>query len=172
MMEPFFRLIEMKYNYIKRADKHYHDSLLRRTLTIWSNETRERISVKVDLATGVYGRNLMWYAFRDWREFAKNEAKKYQVATDFYDLRLQVKCLRIWNEMTIESRVKYLDDEELAREHYRKRLRVKFFARWKDYPIISRRLKEKEKRKDKWRELVQRVIPDFDPKQRGVAIED
>ncbi|XP_012252612.2 calponin homology domain-containing protein DDB_G0272472 [Athalia rosae] len=172
MMEPFFRLIEMKYNYIKTADEHYHSTLLRRTLATWAKESRDRIAVKVELASTVYRRNLLWYLFRDWREFARGEAKKMQVATDFYDMRLQEKCLRMWNERSVRSKIQFLDDEQAAREHYIKRLRTKFFARWKDFPKISRQIKEREKRKDKWRELVQRVIPDFDPKQRGVAIED
>ncbi|XP_046739132.1 trichohyalin [Diprion similis] len=172
MMEPFFRLIDTKYNYIKIADDHYHGSLLRRTLGIWLKETHERISVKMDLASAVYNRNILWYAFRDWRDFARSEAKKMQVATDFHAMRLQEKCLRVWNAKTVESKIQTLNDEQLAREHYRKRLRAKYFAKWKDYPTIARDIKEKEKRKDKWRELVQRVIPDFDPKQRGVAIED
>ncbi|XP_068990667.1 coiled-coil domain-containing protein 191 isoform X2 [Neodiprion pinetum] len=172
MMEPFFRLIDTKYNYIKIADDHYQGSLLRRTLGIWLKETHERISVKMDLASAVYNRNILWYVFRDWRDFTRSEAKKMQVATDFHDMRLQEKCLRAWNAKTVESKVQTLNDEQLAREHYGKRLRAKYFARWKDYPTIAWDMKEKEKRKDKWRELVQRVIPDFDPKQRGVAIED
>jgi len=43
---------------------------------------------------------------------------------------------------------------------------------WKKYPEIAPVIMERKRIRNMWREIVQEVIPDFDPRQRGVILED
>ena len=115
---------------------------------------------------------MLWAAFSDWRKYTSEERQKYHVASDFYDMKVQAKILKTWWLRTFEIKALNKEKEEIARDHYEWRLKMRFFSLWKRFPEISAEVKESERQKEEWRELVQRVIPDFDPKQRGVAIDD
>ena len=138
----------------------------------WRAKTDEQIKIKEELAISVYQRNLIWYSFSDWRQYTLKERQKYQVASDFYDMKVQAKILKIWRIRTLEMKVLEEEKEQIARDHYERKLKMKFFYFWRRFPEISEEVKESEKQRREWRELVQRVIPDFDPRQRGVAIDD
>ncbi|KAK2579127.1 hypothetical protein KPH14_001297 [Odynerus spinipes] len=166
------KLIEMRNDFVQKVDDRYKNSLLLRTFTAWRRETQRQYQVKLELATSVYDRNLLWYAFKDWKDMAKEENRKNQVAKDFYDMKLQEKCFRAFGTIIMELKSKRLKDEQTAQEHYEYKLKSKYFNKWKKYPEIAEMVKESEKQRKKWREIVQEIVPDFDPKERGVALED
>jgi len=172
IMEPFIALVEMKNNSISKAEDHYKRRLLRKTFVRWKMETKHQSQIKIELAIMLYNRNLLWYALREWQEMLKETRRKEQVAIDFSDMRLQNKCFTLWKIKTIEYKTERLKSERLASKHYEERLKSKYFNMWKRYPKIVPDIKESERIKDTWREIVQEIIPDFDPRQRGVILED
>ncbi|XP_012285671.1 caldesmon isoform X2 [Orussus abietinus] len=171
IMDPLILLIEMKYDYIKKAQKCYTQILLRRVFKAWHAETLRQGRIKMELVITVHERNMLWHALIHWRKLTKLETQKYQTAIDFHDMRVMVRCMKVWYNRTLESKMEELKKQRLAEEKYEQTLKQKYFKMLKKYLQIAGEIEESERRRDKWRELVQRVVPDFDPKQRGVAID-
>nr|XP_012222305.1 PREDICTED: trichohyalin [Linepithema humile] len=172
IMEPFIALVETKNNRMNKAENHYRRCLLRKVFMRWRMETECQTQIKTELAISLYNRNLLWHALQTWKEFAKEERRKEQVAKDFSDMKLQNKCFKLWKIKTMEYKAERLKNERLALEHYEEKLKIKYFNMWKKYPKIVPQIMESERMRNTWREIVQEVIPDFDPKQRGVILED
>lgn len=172
VMEPFIALIEMKNNYINKAEDHYKRCLLQKAFVRWKIETERQSQIKTELAISLYNRNLLWYMLQKWKEMAREERQKKQVAKDFSDMKLQNKCFKLWKIKTVEYKAERLRTERLALEHYEEKLKTRYFNMWKRYPKIVPDILESERIKNTWREIVQEVVPDFNPKQRGVILED
>ncbi|XP_029680501.1 trichohyalin [Formica exsecta] len=172
IMEPFIALIEMKNNYINKAEDHYKRCLLQKAFVRWKIETERQSQIKTELAISLYNRNLLWYMLQKWKEMAREERQKKQVAKDFSDMKLQNKCFKLWKIKTVEYKAERLRTERLALEHYKEKLKTRYFNMWKRYPKIVPDILESERIKNTWREIVQEVVPDFDPRQRGVILED
>ncbi|KAL2741396.1 golgin subfamily A member 6-like protein 1 [Vespula maculifrons] len=169
---PFKKLIEIRNNNIQKANDHYKKLLLLQTFTVWKRRTKEQYEVKLELAISLYDRNLLWYTFKHWTNMVKEQSTKHQVAKDFYDMKLQEKCFLALRSIVNELKLEYLKNVQMAQEHYDSKLMNKYFNKWRDYPTIAEMIKESEKQRNKWREIVQKIVPDFDPKERGVALED
>lgn len=172
IMQPFVALVERKTNYMSKANDHYERCLLRKAIISWKMETEYQSQIKIGLAMALYNRNILWCILQRWREFVKEEKRKEQVAMDFSDMKLQNKCFKLWKIRTVEYKTERLKNERLASEYYEEKLKIKCFYMWKRYPKIVPDIVESERVKNSWREIVQEVVPDFDPRQRGVLIED
>ncbi|XP_012062871.1 PREDICTED: trichohyalin [Atta cephalotes] len=165
-------LIEKKNNDMKKADDYYKRCLLRKIFMMWRMETERQNNVKFELATSLYNRNLLRYGLQKWKEILKEERRKDQVARDFCDMRLQNKYFKMWKIKMIECKVEELKREHLALQYYEKKLKIKYFNIWKRYPEMIPVILERKRLRNMWREIVQEIIPDFDPRQRGVILED
>ena len=172
VMDPFSMLIDLKHNHMKIATDHYDKTLLRKVIDAWQTETDNQRAIKLELSISIWRRNILWNTFRNWRDAAKSERKNNQVAADYYDMKIQERCLRTWCRRTVEAKIQDLENDQLANSHFEARLMIVCFKNWRKYVDIADEVKESDRRKDQWRELVQRVVPDFDPKQRGVIIDD
>jgi len=165
-------LVEKKNNDMKKAKDYYERCLLQKVFLMWKMETDRQNKIKSELAISFYNRNLSQYALQKWKELVEDQRRKDQVARDFCDLRLQNKYLKIWRIKAVEHKVEQLKSERLALKHYEEKLKIKYFNMWKRYPEIVPVLMERKQMRNMWREIVQEVIPDFDPRQRGVILED
>lgn len=165
-------LVEKKNNDIKKAKDYYKRCLLQKVFLMWKMETDRQNKIKSELAISLYNRNLSQYAVQKWKELVEDQRRKDQVARDFCDLRLQNKYLKIWRIKAVQHKVEQLKSERLALQHYEEKLKIKYFNMWKRYPEIVPVLMERKRMRNMWREIVQEVIPDFDPRQRGVILED
>lgn len=182
MAEAFYRkyllrryitaLVEKRNNDMRKADDYYKRCLLQKVLVMWRMETERRGKIKSELATTLYNRNLLRYALQKWKDVVREERRKGQVARDFCDMRLQNKYFKMWKLKVMEYKVEQLKRERLALQHYEERLKIKYFNMWKRYPEMVPVIMERKRMRDMWREIVQEVIPDFDPRQRGVILED
>lgn len=172
IMQPFVALVERKTNYISKANDHYERRLLGKAFTAWRTETEHQSQMRMELAVSLYNRNISWCMLQQWREFAREEKRKEQVARDFSDMRLQNKCFKVWKIRAVEYKAERLKNERLASGYYEEKLKIKYFYMWKRYPKIVPDIAESERVRNSWREIVQEVVPDFDPRQRGVLVED
>lgn len=168
IMEPFVALVEMKNRYMTKAKDHYERYLLQRTFAGWKTETKYQIQIKTKLAISLYNRNLSWYTLRKWKGEVKEERRKEQVAKDFSDMNLQNKYYELWKIKTVEYQAERMKKERSALKHNEERLKIKYFNMWKKYSQIIPNIIESERIKNMWREIVQEVVPDFDPRQRDV----
>lgn len=151
---------------------HHNEKLYKKVFFAWKLEIDQQHEIKEELAISIHERNLICSSFFNWRNYTFEERRKYYVASDFHDLKVQTKIFKIWFTQTLESKILHKENEQIARDHCEMKLKKKFFHLWIRYPEISEEIKESERQKKEWRKLIQRVIPDFDPKHRGVAIDD
>lgn len=182
MAEAFYRkyllrrciiaLIEKKNNDMKKAKDYYKRRLLEKVFVMWKLETERQNKIKSELAISLYNRNLSQYVLQKWKGVMKEERRKDQVARDFSDMRLQNKYFKVWKIKAMKYKVEQLKSERLALKYYEEKLKIKYFNMWKRYPEIVPVIMERKRIRNMWREIVQEVIPDFDPRQRGVILED
>lgn len=182
MAEAFYRkyllrrciiaLVKKKNNDMKKAEDYYKRCLLQKVFMRWKMEMERQNKIKFELAISLYNRNLSRYVLQKWKKMVKEERRKNQVAKDFFDMSLQNKCFKVWKIKTVEYKIELLKSEHLALEHYKEKLKIKYFNMWKRYPEIVPIIRERKRIRNMWREIVQEVIPDFDPRQRGVILED
>lgn len=182
MAEAFYRkyllrrciiaLVKKKNNNMKKAENHYKRCLLQKVFMRWKMETERQNKIKFELAISLYKRNLLRYVLQKWKKMVKEERRKDQVARDFFDMKLQNKYFKVWKIKIMEYKIERLKSERLALEHYKEKLKIKYFNMWKRYPEIVPIIRERKRIRNMWREIVQEVIPDFDPRQRGVILED
>ena len=160
-VEPFSTLVEEKYNRLKTADQHYGETLLFKIFGAWKKEWINQQNSKMQLANKLYRYNLLWYAFIDWKNLALDIKQKFQIAKDFYKQKLQTKYLKAWYFLIMELKIVSQEKELIAMKHHEKHLKTIYFNTWKKYMTIADDIEEREQRRDEWRDLIKKFIPDF-----------
>ncbi|XP_060821733.1 trichohyalin-like [Bombus pascuorum] len=172
IVKPFVMLIkELRIN-TKKAEDYYRTKLTKKIFTIWKKEVEIQYEIKTEIAESSYRTILMSRIFKEWKQQVRELNLKYQVAVDFYDMKLLDKYFNLWRVTTFELIAKSEEKTKLVIKIYENKLKVKYFGIWKRYLVIAIDIEKSEKRKNELRQLVQEVIPDFDPIQRDVALED
>lgn len=172
IFQPLRKLLQMKHNFHLNAVNHFNKKLVKNSFTTWKLNTQQQYAVKEELAISIYERNLLISSFGIWREFTKNERQKYHTASDFYDLKIQSKIFQLFHKFTIESSAIKKKNEQIAYNHLNSKLKEKYFYLWIKFLQISDVIKESDKQKQEWREIIQKVIPDFQPKHQDNGRED
>ncbi|XP_043265345.1 trichohyalin isoform X2 [Colletes gigas] len=172
VIEPLIILVEEKKSNIKKVDNHYRKNLIRKVFIARKGNTETRSTIIIETAEVYYNRSLIRKVFENWKKMAKETRLNYQVAIDFCNMKLLDRYFKSWKIIAFELKIQYEKKKKLAINHYELNLKTRYFHTWKKYLVIAVHIKESEKRKNELRQLVQTVIPDFDPKQRGVALED
>ncbi|XP_076297639.1 uncharacterized protein LOC143217344 [Lasioglossum baleicum] len=172
LIDPLTSLVEQKKSNARKADDWYRRSLIGRTFVVWRTVTETERETRIAIAESFYQRSLVMSAFGEWKRMAKEVNSKHQVATDFCDMKLLDRYFGSWRTVTLELKAERKRNEELADGHCEQRLKARYFHTWRKYLAIAADIAETEKRKEELRQLVQTVIPDFDPRLRNVALED
>ncbi|XP_076766117.1 uncharacterized protein LOC143432976 [Xylocopa sonorina] len=172
IMKPFTMLIKEKQNNIRKANDYYKEKLLKRLFAVWRKEAKIQYEIKVEIAETFYNENLVTKIVKEWKQMVKEASSKYQVATDYHNMKLANKYFKLWQIITLELKTEYEKKKMLVDDIYRTKLKVRYLGIWKKYLTIIANIKESEERKNNLRKLVQKVIPDFDPIQRGVALDN
>ncbi|XP_063995936.1 coiled-coil domain-containing protein 191 [Diachasmimorpha longicaudata] len=169
---PLLRIIEEAKRYQEMADEHYSITLLKKTFTIWKKNTRDAIDLKLERCTEVYDMNILLRFFCEWASLAQKNINKYKIAWNFYTSRLRAKYFRVWYTEVLEMRLKALGTLQFVMNHYDEKIKLKYFRMWQRYTKLSDDMNESDRQKEKWRALVQHVVPNFCPKYRGVIRDD
>ncbi|XP_015113982.1 meiosis-specific nuclear structural protein 1 [Diachasma alloeum] len=172
ILSPFVRLIEEGKHHLEIADDHYSMTLSNKTFTIWKKYTREATDLKLERCTEICNTNILVRFFCEWMSLAKENIKKYKSAWNFYTSRLRGKYLRAWYAEVLEMRLRTLETLQFAMNHYDEKIKLKYLRIWQTYTKISDDVNESDRQKEKWRALVQHVVPNFCPKYRGVIRDD
>ncbi|XP_033336912.2 uncharacterized protein LOC117226558 [Megalopta genalis] len=172
LIDPLSTLVEQKKSNAKKADDWYRCNLVRRMFVLWKTETETVCETRIAIAESFYHRSLMISAFGEWKRMAKEVNSKHQVAVDFCDMKMLDRYFGSWRTVILELKAEHKRNEELADSCYEQKLKARHFSMWRKYLTIAVDIAESEKRKEELRQLVQIVIPDFDPRLRGVALED
>ncbi|XP_076655615.1 uncharacterized protein LOC143360546 [Halictus rubicundus] len=172
LIDPLTSLVEQKKSNARKADDWYRRSLIGRMFVVWRTVTGTERETRIAIAESFYQRSLIASAFGEWKRMAKEVNSKHQVATDFCDMKMLDGYFASWRTVTSVLKAERKRKEELADGHWEQRLKATYFYTWRKYLAIAADIAETEKRKDELRQLVQTVIPDFDPRLRNVALED
>ncbi|XP_069691831.1 coiled-coil domain-containing protein 191 isoform X2 [Periplaneta americana] len=86
-----------------------------------------------------------------------------QVASDFYDLRLQERVFTHWVRAVCMERVETLHKQKKAATHYNRKLLEHTWKCWQNLSKVLHMEREREQRKQIWRMKVEEVLPDFKP---------
>uniref|UniRef100_A0A6V7KMR1 Sfi1 spindle body domain-containing protein n=1 Tax=Bracon brevicornis TaxID=1563983 RepID=A0A6V7KMR1_9HYME len=171
IIKPLTRMVEEKYHYLDIADDHYKRSVMKKSITTWQSYAQNTIDRRLKLCISVYNKKILNASFTKWMNYTNERIEIYEEICKYYTKHLQTKCFTFWHDRVHDIKFKYLEDEQWAMNYYRDKLSAKFFKYWRKYVEISDEIKESERRKDKWRSLVQQVIPDFCPGYRGVLLD-
>lgn len=169
-LEPLGNLVEQRHNYLQTADQHYGSTLLVKIFSAWKSDYFDQRAVKLQLAAKLYQRNLLWYSFDDWRNYALDMKQKYQVAVDFCEMKLQSRFIRAWYQLHCRVKEEEHRKEVKAQRHYDRRLKEMFFGIWKQYMEIADDVNQRENRRDEWRDLIKKFIPNDIPKWKNVTL--
>ncbi|XP_058802333.1 trichohyalin [Phymastichus coffea] len=169
-LEPLGSFVEQKRNYLQTADQHYGLTLMVKIFAAWKTEYLDQRAEKLRLAAKFYQRNLLWYSFHDWKHFALDMKQKYQVAVDFCEMKLQSKCIRAWFTLHLRIKGEEQQKEMKAKRHHDRRLKEMFFSTWRQYMEIADDVNERERRRDEWRDLIKKFIPNDTPKWKNVTL--
>lgn len=159
-VDPLTRLVEEKYKCLKRADEHYEETLLVKIFSAWNKEYLDQRKVKLQLANKLYRHNLLWYVFDNWKSITLEMKEKSQLAATFYDERLQRKYVKAWSRSFLKMKAIICEQEVKAVKHYEKHVKRIYFDLWKRYIALADNIKQKEERRDEWRDLIRKFIPD------------
>lgn len=168
---PFKFVLRLKKDDFDRATNFYNNSLLSRYFCSWKKVAKTTSELRISSATFFADKKLLSKVFVCFRTSLLETRNNFQVAQDFSEIKLLIRTLESWKSYVVEEKEKNVEREKMALEHDKKRILKLSFCRWFRYLEIAEELRESERRKDELRALVQQVIPDFDPKRRGVAID-
>ncbi|KDR24176.1 coiled-coil domain-containing protein 191 [Zootermopsis nevadensis] len=163
VMFSFKQVVALNRKLMDIAKKYYKNHLLRNYFQTWREHTQSAINLKMCKATACYNTVLVKKAFRGLFQVYSESVTKNQVATDFYDLRLQEHSFIGWHHIACTEHVITVNKQELAAVHYNRKLLTRCFKRWQQLPSMMELEREKEQRKEIWRKKVQEFLPDFKP---------
>jgi hypothetical protein len=169
IVKPLTILVEEKNQRLEWAYGHYEGTLLAKVFIAWKKEWIDRQNDKLKLAKKCYRHNLLWDAFKDWRSLALDMQHKCQVALDFYDMKLQAKCFKAWHLLYYKISLIMHKKEAQAIKHSGRRVKRIYFNLWKKYILIADDIKDREKRRDEWRKLIRKFVPQS-PQQRNASL--
>ncbi|KAJ8928029.1 hypothetical protein NQ314_019440 [Rhamnusium bicolor] len=86
-----------------------------------------------------------------------------QVAEDFFDFRLTSNTFIHWHRYMCTQIILQHKQIKIADIHYNRRMLFHYFYLWRSLPAVIQLEKAKELKKQKWREKVWEILPDYKP---------
>ncbi|XP_008558457.1 coiled-coil domain-containing protein 191 [Microplitis demolitor] len=171
IMRPLIYFIQSVRNDMIKAKIHYHKSILRKVFLKWKTETEREIEIKTEVYVDIYHRNLTWRIFENWLKLTRDNKNKYKIAVEHYNNRLKKHYYDKWLAYTLSMKIIDNNNQQVAINFYNEKVKYNYFNMWKKYLRVLDKVEESDKQKNKLRQLVQSVIPDFAPQHRGVIID-
>ncbi|KAL3268920.1 hypothetical protein HHI36_008007 [Cryptolaemus montrouzieri] len=147
------------------CEEHYKKNILKKSFKALLGIVQIKYSIKYNVADKFYKRSMLKKAIIGFRQNRLERMRSMQIAEDYYDFRLQCKVVDHWTSyihraVIIES----IKMQQAIYQHQRKLLFQSFFQ-WKSLPTVLKLEKAKEERKQKWRQKVWEILPDFKPSE-------
>lgn len=165
VVKPLLSLVEQSKERLRKASLRYNEVLLTKIFSAWKSEWMEQQLAKHQLASKFYRRNLLWYAFDDWKTFTVDMRQKYRVAVDFYELKVMARGIKIWHAWCAEIKATNREKEIQSIKFNERYLKNIYFKIWKEYMLLDDTIKEREQRRDEWRNLIRKFTSNF-PKEK------
>lgn len=143
--------------------KFYRHWLLKKFFRVLLNLVEKKYAYKFSIAKSFYNFKVLQKAMEALKKNTLESMRSMQVAEDYYDFRLQNKIFEVWHRYVCTEYILQDMKYKKAIFHYSKRLLFYYFFQWKSLPHVNRLEKAKEERKQKWRQKVLEILPDYSP---------
>ncbi|XP_052560949.1 coiled-coil domain-containing protein 191 isoform X2 [Tympanuchus pallidicinctus] len=160
-MVPWKKLREQAMESMMVAQRHYCSSLQRKCLMNWFQHTQERLMEKVSRAEGFFSHTLIRWCFRNWLKYKDYFSTLEKKASAFHAVCLKRKSFWAWFDLVMEEKSTLKEKLKIATEHCNKRLMLDAFKAWRQYPLLMKKEREREERRNQLRRRVAEILPDF-----------
>ncbi|XP_054243136.1 coiled-coil domain-containing protein 191 [Indicator indicator] len=158
---PWKKLREQAKENLVVAQRHHCLGLQRKYLMTWLQDTQENLMKKMSWAEDFYSHTLLRRCFRNWLKY-----KDYLSALEEKVNALHAACLTrkyfwAWFDLVMEEKATLWEKLKTATEHSNKRLMLNALKAWRQYPLLMKKEKEREERRNQLRRRVAEILPNF-----------
>ncbi|XP_069723634.1 coiled-coil domain-containing protein 191 [Phaenicophaeus curvirostris] len=160
-MVPWKRLREQAKENLLVAQRHHCLGLQRKCLVMWLQYTQDSLMEKESQAEDFYSRTLLRRGFRNWLKYMDYLSALEERVRTLHATCLMRKYIRAWFDLVMEEKRMLLEKLKVASEHSKKRLLLNAFKAWRQYPLLMKKEREREERRNKLRRRVAEILPNF-----------
>ncbi|XP_051634888.1 coiled-coil domain-containing protein 191 [Manacus candei] len=158
---PWKRLREQAKEKLVVAQRHHCLGLQRKCLMTWLQDTQQSLMEKMSQAEDFYSHMLLRWGFRNWIKYKDYLSTQEERASTFHAACLMRKYLRAWLDLIMEEKRTLWEKLKIATEHSNKRLILNAFKAWRQYPLLMKKEREREERRNQLRRRVAEILPNF-----------
>ncbi|NXA74289.1 CC191 protein, partial [Thryothorus ludovicianus] len=158
---PWKRLREQAKENLVVAQRHHSLGLQRKCLMAWLQDAQQSLSEKMSRAEDFYSHMLLRWGFRNWLKYKDYLSTQEERASAFHTVCLMRKCFWAWFDHIMEEKRALWERLKVATEHSNKRLTLSAFKAWRQYPLLMKKEREREERRNQLRRRVAEILPNF-----------
>ncbi|KAM6099347.1 coiled-coil domain-containing protein 191 [Theristicus caerulescens] len=160
-MVPWKRLKEQAKENLVVAERHHRLGLQRKCLMSWLQHTQGSLTEKVSRAEDFYSRTLLRRGFRNWLKYKDYLSTLEEGVSTLHAACLMRRYFSAWFDWITEEKSTLQEKLKIATEHSNKRLTLNALKAWRQYPLLMKREREREERRNQLRRRVAEILPDF-----------
>ncbi|NWW30987.1 CC191 protein, partial [Panurus biarmicus] len=158
---PWKRLREQAKENLVVAQRHHSLGLQRKCLMTWLQDAQQSLREKMSRAEDSYSHMLLRWGFRNWLKYKDYLSGQEERASTFHTVCLMRKCFWAWFDLILEEKRAFWERLKIATEHSNKRLTLNAFKAWRQYPLLMKKEREREERRNQLRRRVAEILPNF-----------
>ncbi|NXS85450.1 CC191 protein, partial [Erpornis zantholeuca] len=158
---PWKRLREQAKKNLVVAQRHHALGLQRKCLMIWLQDAQQSLREKMSRAEDFHFHMLLRWGFRNWLKYKDYLSTQEERADTFHTICLMRKYFWAWFDHILEEKRALWEKLRIATEHSNKRLTLNTFKAWKQYPLLMKKEREREERRNQLRRRVAEILPNF-----------
>ncbi|KAK7788753.1 hypothetical protein R5R35_014437 [Gryllus longicercus] len=144
-------------------NEYYKRRILVRHFYEWQHYVTNLAKHKNSLTTSCYNNLLLRKGFTAFLKVHAEKIQNEQVADDFYYLQLVKLAFSKLQMYSYRQQMIRDNLEQQAEKFYHRKLLKSALKAWRLLPSVLEEEREKEKRKEFWRQKVREILPDFSP---------
>lgn len=152
----------MKTDSIQKAINHYRCKICLDSMSAWKKYHEISIKLKNNIADEFNEKRIINNYFTLLKKSKKLNEISYAKASRFYHHKLKLSFFNKINDFTKSEAIIASQHQTLAEAHDAKRLILKYFRTWKNYPLIIKNMRIREKRLGELRLMAREIVPDYD----------
>ncbi|NXH26070.1 CC191 protein, partial [Myiagra hebetior] len=158
---PWKRLREQAKENLVVAQRHHSLGLQRKCLMTWLQDAQQSLREKMSRAEDFYSQMLLRWGFRNWLKYKDYLFTQEERADTFHTVCLMRKYFWAWFDHIVEEKRALQERLKFATEHSNKRLTLNAFKAWRQYPLLMKKEREREERRNQLRRRVAEILPNF-----------
>ncbi|NXA40720.1 CC191 protein, partial [Eudromia elegans] len=158
---PWKSLREKAKENLVVAQRHHSLGLQQKCLMAWLQHIQQGLMEKVSRAEDFYSLSLLRMGFRSWLKYKDYLSMLEERGSTFHAAFLKKQHFWAWFDLVMEEKSVLWEKLKTATEHRNKRLVLNAFKAWRQYPLLMKKEREREERKNQLRRRVAEILPDF-----------